>query len=311
MAFRYSADAMSAKPKRGGSNGDLFPDLLTADEVEKLVTLRPLKHPVWSHQKARLIEKYLYFFVMVTRHGTYIDGFAGPQSPEHLDTWSAKRVIESRPRYLRHFFLCDLDAQKIEALRVLWNEQVAPTKKESKRDCQFFQGDFNLTVDTVLASGVIDEKQAAFALLDQRTFECHWSTVEKLARHKKNGNKIELFYFLAVKWLHRSLAGIEANEQKVEAWWGNGDWKSLSKLTQLQIRDVVTKRIKEELGYKSATPYPIYEKEDGEGSVMYYMIHASDHPAAPGLMWRAYDQAIASLDVPEQGLLFEKAEVIH
>ena len=201
----------------------LFPDLPSADEVERLVTVRPLKHPVWSDQKARLIERYLYFFVLITRHGTYIDGFAGPQSPEHPETWSAKRVVESKPRFLRNFFLCELDAQKISCIENLLEQQPAREKKESKRTCRVLHGDFNVLVDDILLSNVITEKEAAFALLDQRTFECHWETLEKLARHKKSGNKIELFYFLAVKWLHRSLAGIITNEQKAEAWWGNGN----------------------------------------------------------------------------------------
>ena len=74
----------------------LFPDIPTPEQVEQELTFRSLKSPVWSHQKARLIEKYLYFFVMITKHGTYIDGFSGPQAPDALETWSAKRVIESR-----------------------------------------------------------------------------------------------------------------------------------------------------------------------------------------------------------------------
>jgi len=45
-----------------------------------------------------------------------------------------------------------------------------------------------------------------------------------------------------------------------------------------------------ELGYAHVTPWPIYSKETG-GRVMYYMIHATDHDAAPLLMARAYRQA--------------------
>ena len=292
------------KRPRDKSTAELFPDLVPAAKVEELVAVRALKHPVWSHQKARLIEKYLYFFVMITRHGTYIDGFAGPQSPEHPETWSAKRVLESRPRRLRHFFLCEMDPEKVVQLKVLWDAQPPrDSKKEAERTCRVLPGDFNVLVDEILGSGVITENQAAFALLDQRTLECHWETVKKLAQHKKQGHKIELFYFLAVKWLHRTLKGLTVNEQRADDWWGSRGWKELKQLTQTQIRDVVTTRIKEELGYRYAMPYPIYGKEDGEGAIMYYMIHASDHPDAPSLMWRAYDQAIAPLQAPQQGQL--------
>jgi hypothetical protein len=56
--------------------------------------------------------------------------------------------------------------------------------KPINRDIHIYHGDFN---------SKIDEKEATFCLLDQRTFECDWQTVEKLARYKKSGNKIELF----------------------------------------------------------------------------------------------------------------------
>lgn len=280
---------------------DLFPsELLSADQVEAL-TFRPIRAPVWSDHKARLIERYLYYFVMITHHGTYIDGFSGPQAPDHPETWSAKRVIESRPRFLRNFFLGELDPAKVTALRELWASQPPREKKEAKRTCQILEGDFNARVDDVLSSGLINEKEAAFALLDQRTFECHWSTVKKLAAHKKAGNKIELFYFLAVKWLHRAFSGVEVNKDRVDEWWGNSDWPSLKTMKQFEIAQLMTKRMKSELGYRFALPFPIYEHEDGAGSIMYYMIHATDHQQAPGLMWRAYGKAVKVDPPPEQG----------
>jgi hypothetical protein len=51
------------------------------------------------------------------------------------------------------------------------------------------------------------------------------------------------------------------------------------------------------LRYKSVMPWPIYGTE---GTVMYYMVHATDHPEAPGLMRRAYKTAVTPLDPPEQ-----------
>ena len=51
------------------------------------------------------------------------------------------------------------------------------------------------------------------------------------------------------------------------------------------------------------TPEAIYQREDG-GNVMYYMIHATDHPAAPGLMYRAYHKAVSPRE-PEEQLALE------
>lgn len=260
------------------------------EEPETLV--KALRHPVWTEEKALLIQRYLYYFVQITRHGTYIDGFSGPQEPDRPGMWSAKLVIESRPRWLRNFYLCEIDAVKVAALNELVSSQPPPDKKrgEPKRHVRVMHGDFNKMVDEVLADGKISEKEAAFALLDQRTRECKWETVRKLASHKRDGNKIELFYFLPMRWFHRANASLKEPDEDLAAWWGRGDWRELLKMRQVDIRDLVRDRMMKELGYKSAKPWPIYEREDG-GPVMYYMMHATDHPEAPKLMWRAYDRA--------------------
>ncbi|HXG29323.1 MAG TPA: three-Cys-motif partner protein TcmP [Nevskiales bacterium] len=298
-------------PGRDTQTRDLFPDLLDSEQVRKQLTVRQLRHPVWSHQKARLIELYLHYFVLVTKHGTYIDGFAGPQAPDHPESWAAKRVLECEPRWLRNFFFCELDPDGAVALQQLVDSQLPRRKKEPKRQWKVLVGDFNTKVDEILASGVIDEKQATFALLDQRTFECHWSTVSKLARHKTGDLKIELFYFLAVKWLHRALAGTTVNDTAIVNWWGDDSWGELKKLSQVQVRDLVSQRMVSDLGYRSAFAWPIYEVEDGVGSIMYYMIHATDHPDAPGLMWRAFNQATQPLDQPVQGDMFPFHAAAH
>ena len=71
----------------------------------------------------------------------------------------------------------------------------------------------------MLNDALITPKTACFCLIDQRTFECHWTTVEAIARHKRQGYKIELFYFLAQKWLDRAWASTR-DAKKLAAWWG-------------------------------------------------------------------------------------------
>ena len=285
----------------------LFNDLGTIEDVEagiKEIRFQGLQAPVWTSQKAKLIALYLKFFVMVTRHGTYIDGFAGPQEPDSPESWAASLVLNNQPRWLRNFFLCELAAEKVAMLEDLKNAQPPRKKGEAKRKIEVLSGDFNANVDRILQSGVVTEKEAAFALLDQRTFECHWSTVAKLAQHKQQGNKVELFYFLAVKWLHRSFSGLTVDTQKAEKWWGSGDWTSLKKASQSEIKDLLQERFKREFKYRYAYAWPIWEKDDAAGSVMYYMIHATDHDDAPKLMWRAYRQAVATIPRSEQ-LIFD------
>src|SRR5687767_5974460 len=85
--------------------------------------VKQLQHPYWSDNKAALIERYLRYFVYITKHGTYIDGFAGPQAPEKTKAWSAKAVLESEPRRLRHFYLFDLAPEQARHLENLVQQQ--------------------------------------------------------------------------------------------------------------------------------------------------------------------------------------------
>ena len=262
------------------------------------ITFKPIQRPLWTQNKARLISRYLYYFVLVTKHGTYIDGFGGPQSPQHEDMWAAKLVLESRPRWLRTLILGDKNTKQVARIRELASSQ-APRdkKKEPKRDIHVLQGDFNENVHQALA--LVNPRQAAFCLLDQRTFECDWGTVEKVARHKTSGNKIEIFYFLPVGWLARSVSGLKTPAKKLEKWWGREDWRNLTGYKIRTLADLTVRRFRDELGFEHAHPWPIYEKPTG-GRILYYMVHASDHDLAPGLMRRAYSKALDEPEPPEQ-----------
>ncbi len=277
--------------------------------------IKRLRYPIWTEVKAKLIERYLYHFVLVTHHGTYIDGFAGPQNPEDENMWAAKLVLESKPRWLQHFYLFDLDPKQVERLEKLVEQQPERDPKGRKIYRKISvepYGDFNQKVRCLLDSNCIKPKQATFCLLDQWTTECHWSTVQALANYKMQAptddpavppRKIELFYFLAVGWLGRTLAATTKDTEPLDRWWGDTGWEQLKGKTDWQLAEIFVDRFKNELGYKSVMQWPIFERESG-GRVMYYMIHATDHPDALGLMSRAYDQALqAKAPLPES--LFE------
>ena len=51
-------------------------------------------------------------------------------------------------------------------------------------------------------------------------------------------------------------------------------------------------RFTKELGYTYVHRFPIFEHEGRGAPVMYYMIHATDHDAAPDFMSRAYNAAV-------------------
>jgi three-Cys-motif partner protein len=252
-----------------------------------------------ADNKARFIMLYLRYFVYITHHGTYIDGFAGPQAECDTDSWAAKLVLESRPRWIRHVHLCDANKSQVKRLRELKAAQPKTDDlgREINRDIHIHHGDFNREIDAILGSGEIGENEATFCLLDQRTFECDWQTVEKLARYKKSGNKIELFYFLANGWLERALAG-QKDADKLARWWGRDDCTKLKGMSREERRDAIVNRLKADFEYESVKAYPIYKREGG-GAIMYYMIHATDHPEGPMQMARAYRNTVRPVDPPE------------
>jgi len=252
--------------------------------------------PVHTRHKAQLVAEYLRLFQQVTKHGTYVDAFAGPQEPGALETWAAKRVLELEPLWLRHFRLYDLEPAKCELLEQL-------RRSHPTRDITVQRADFNVAVDALLDSGSIDEKEATFCLLDQRTFECDWATVEKLARHKR-GRKIELFYFLANWWLDRAISGTTRNREQIRRWWGGDGWEAFIALGRGDRPTAFAERFRRELGYTFVHPFPIYDAQEG-GRAMYYMIHAADHEEAPKFMGRAYAAVVNRFPPPPEPSLFE------
>ena len=209
-------------------------------------------------------------------------------------------MLESQPRWLRHFYLIDADSEQIRRLEELRSAQPPPdqTRHEPRRTIEILCGDFNVLVHQLLDSRPITEKEASFCLLDQRTFECHWTTIQALARYKHAGHKIELFYFLPNAWLDRALAAQE-DIDVLDRWWGGTGWAILRGMPPIARAQLVANRLKTGFGYASVKPMPIFDREGGS-RVMYFMIHATDHPEAPRLMARAYRRAVLPREPVEQ-----------
>jgi three-Cys-motif partner protein len=251
--------------------------------VAQAKNFKSLTCPLWTTNKAKLIQEYIRLFTFITKHGAYIDGFAAPQRRNHAENCSARLVLKNEPQWVKDLWLCDIEPKGLALL-----EELRTEFEGSVRRLSVLAGDFNKTIDQILASGHITEKTATFALLDQRTFECEWSTVRKIAAHK-TGTKIEIFYFFATGWIDRSIAAIKTPDAvaQAERWWGRGDWRSLQGLNGVERANMIAERLKSELGYKWAYPYAIHDSVR-RGRTMYHMIHATDHDEASPLMLRAY-----------------------
>ncbi len=276
------------RPLRDEATRDLFPDLPLPPSTAQLVEFSGGLRPVWTEQKAKLIARYLKLFTFVTKHGTYIDGFAGRQNAEALDGWAAGLVLNNEPRWLRRFYLCDNDDEQIAALNTLRDCQPVSAKRSDRRDIEVIPGDFNALVGEILSTRRLDP--ATFCLLDQRTFECKWATVTALASHRAEGPKIELFYFLPIGWIDRAIHATTRNQDQIEEWWGASDWRQLVDLRHHEKALLFRERFLR-LGYQQVFPFPIWDRQSGN-RVMFYMILASDHPEAPKLMYRAYNRGV-------------------
>jgi hypothetical protein len=99
------------------SQPSLFKDL--PEQLVEQMEFREIRSPVWTENKAKLVAAYLRLFVMITKHGCYVDGFAGPKQPDLPGTWAAELVLALRPPFLRKFFLCDQNPGKANALKAL------------------------------------------------------------------------------------------------------------------------------------------------------------------------------------------------
>jgi hypothetical protein len=123
-----------------------------------------------------------------------------------------------------------------------------------------------------------------------------------MARYKTSGHKIELFDLLPNAWLNRAFKGQTKDIQELENWWGRADWYRLCGMGSQERAAIFATRFKEELGYWSVIPWPIYQYPHG-GPIMYFITHATDHPDAPDLMARAYAKAVQLKESEEQLIL--------
>lgn len=278
----FDTDDLGVKPKVASQR-------LSQKTLPDGMVIRP---PNQTDSKAKLIAEYLSNFQRVTKGGLYIDGFAAPQKRDREDAWTARRVLEIEPKRIRCFWLCDLDPKGALQLQKLRDKHHNP---KGQRRVNVINEDFNKAVKRILRSDRLTRAAAIFALLDQRTAECHWATVRALAA-RKGKHLIEQLYFFPSSWIHRSLrsSSTPARLKELDQWWGSPGWRELVELSQDEMARATAQRFIDELGYPFVNFHPIYQYKDG-GKVAFHLIHASSHPEAPKLMSRAYLKVIGDM----------------
>lgn len=266
-----------------GSDHDLFGEVPHEPQPSKRRAVVAGVPALWTAQKSTLISEYLHRFLILAKSGVYIDLFAGPQGEKYVKDWTIKKVMERRTKgpNFKYFAACDLQLKQVAQLHKLKEE-----KRSQPFKFQIYHGDANLCVDKMLQDAPISEKIPCFCLIDQRTLECNWDTVQTVSTFKKEGYKIEILYFLAEGWFNRSWKS-RKDEERFRSWWGRDDYMAFLDQRPVDRARGMCDRFCKELQYKYAEPWAIY-KHGTTGRTMYYLIHASDHKDARRLMSEAY-----------------------
>ncbi len=255
----------------------------------------------WTIDKLEILRLYLRGgYVRIAGGGTYIDGFAGQGEGEYRGALrDGSAVVAAESDAFRALHLIEQDPTSNARLRDRL-EQLAPRLR--KRCYLHPASDCNIAIPELLDGGVIDRTKPCFAFLDPNSTELAWTTVERLAayktlvpkpdaRRRPAECKVELWIlFNTHQAIYRLWTGNRTRYPDSmspatldhvmggrDAWWDL--WESRQPSVALLQRYVDRLYA---LGYTYVLPQPIRDPEDGR--IHYYMIHATDHPSALGLM---------------------------
>lgn len=241
-----------------------------------------------------MLEEYLRAYVKATKRARkygiyYIDLFAGPgknrlRSTEEIKNGSPLISLELEPSFTRYFFI-EADKRCCDSLLAYIKEY----PQELQDLVSVYCGDCNIEMDRVLAE--IPQRNPAFAFLDPESTELRWSTIEKLASHKKPpNNKIELFILfpynmVLVRWLTLFPEIVERVMPPRSNWQQIHYLKVSGQIDKNELRRRLVEEYEnglKQLGYKYVLPGYLFKSE--RNRPLYFMLFASDHPLGAQIM---------------------------
>ena len=159
-------------------------------------------------------------------------------------------------------------------------------------------GDVNVELPKVLASGVIPRDRTCFAFVDPNSTEIDWDTIAALAGYKSlvpdtKLCKVEMWilvntgHALQRMWPRdrSKLPPADVAKSLDRVMGGRSAWKDLfmSAQSSTQLAYRYAERLQSEFGYQYAVPHKI-RRSTPSSKVQYFMVHATDHPAAIDFM---------------------------
>lgn len=248
----------------------------------------------WTLEKLKVLELYLKQYRRVAGNGTYIDGFAGQGSVavagQISDEKGSVRIALEAGAF-KELWLFEIRQDLMADLRKNLNYHY-PAKK--LRRVHLVEGDFNTKIVQLLDEEVVPRTKPCFAFLDPNSTQLHWGTVERLARFKEPASpprvcKIELWILFNSHQAfgrlidRRGRPGYATSPEAatLDRVMGSRDvwWPLFERNAHINAyAHRYAERLRDDLGYGFAVPQLI--KDPATGRPQYFMIHASDHPAA-------------------------------
>jgi hypothetical protein len=139
----------------------------------------------------------------------------------------------------------------------------------------------------------VRDKEATFALLDQRTFECHWDTVRALATHKEGWPQGRAVLLPAEQVAAAALPRRPDEESgDRDALVGSRRLENVRVANDAPVRRSLHGEVQDQVRLCLGEGMAHQRANIRRGSVTYFMICAPDHPEAPFLMRRAFERAV-------------------
>lgn len=266
----------------------------------------------WAREKLDLVRYYLGgdghrgggFMKATQKAGGsyYLDLFAGPGQCEMPDgeiiDGSPLIAAKARPAFTRQFWVDDRSANA-QSLR-------AHREDYPDRAITILDGDANTAVEQILRE--LPRTYPTFAFLDPEGSELSWTTVARLASHKTNGRKVELFIHFATDtgilrfFPHdpskaandRLLDRMMPSPLRLRALYAQRATLSTADFRRALVHDYM--RGLSELGYRHVLEPRLIRRPDRKP--LYFLVFATDDDAGRTIMQDALDRVRAEVLQP-------------
>lgn len=282
---------------------------------DKTGTIEAREMGGWTLNKLEVLTAYFKMYRRVAGGGTYIDAFAGEGHATvrgKVINGSPLRAVEEGAFRQLHFF--ELNRGKHQRL----GQAVAGLTESQQQRCHLWPkpADSNAAIPELLASGDVPVDKPCFAFLDPNSTELGWDLVTALAGYKSyeppgpgertpRHCKVELWVLLNT---HQALLRLLPKNRakyptppfahKLDFVMGDRDaWLDLwttPTASSSALADRYAERLHSVLGYRATHAQAVRDPETD--AIVYFMIHASDHPNAETIMRSAKRSRMADED---------------